>query len=358
MFRKMKNILYYAGVDRASYERIKPKIQKVNLAMTTTLSSFATVLIAAMLLFSFNSEGIKQNKCVYILGLIMSLMILGCSLTIAKKHPSIVTLLVSLSYSIYYLYGILIGTITDPDRKTVTFMVLLVFMPILFIDRPMHIISVTSLYVIFFIFLCYLTKSGGILSVDVIDAVIFGILGCASGIVINQMKVRGYIFEQMLHEISRIDQLTQIRNRNAFEFEKDSIPDLCKTTLGCVYIDVNGLHEINNEKGHEAGDKMLKSIASEVKETFSDKLAYRIGGDEFIAFIPDKNRDEIEKELHEMIERIEKQGYHVAAGYNVSRIRLLSLEHLISEAEKKMIIDKKLYYKNMANSRDARMNNV
>lgn len=357
MLRKLKNILWYAGTDRNSYERIKPKIQKMNLAMTTTLSAFATILIAAMFFSSFNSEGIKQNRCVYIAGLIMSVLILLCSLTVAKKHPSIVTSLVSLSYSIYYLYGILIGTITDPEGKTVTFMVLLVFMPILFIDRPMHVISVTSGYMIFFIILCYLTKTGAILSVDVIDSIVFGILGCASGIVINQMKVRGYILEQKLHEISRIDQLTQLRNRNAFEFEKDSAPDLCKVSLGCVYIDVNGLHEINNEKGHDAGDKMLKFVASEVKNTFSDKLSYRVGGDEFIAFVPDEGLDEIEKVVQEMVDIIEQQGYHVAVGCKVSRIRLLSMDHLISEAEKKMIINKKLYYKNLA-TRDARTNNT
>ena len=357
MLRKLKNILLYAGVERNSFERIRPKIQKMNLTMTTTLSTFATVLITAMLISSFSSEGIMQNRIVYLLGLIMSVVILICSLTFAKRHPSVVRILVSLSYSIYYLYGILIGTITDPSRKTVTFMVMLVFMPILFIDRPMHVISITSGYVLFFIILCYLTKTGTILSVDVIDAIVFGILGCASGIVINQVKVRGYIFEQQLHEISRIDQLTQLRNRNAFEFEKDSMSSLCKTSLGCVYIDVNGLHEINNEQGHDAGDKMLKYVASEVKDTFSDKLSFRVGGDEFIAFVPDASIEDIEKNVQELVERIEKHNYHVAIGCKVSRIRLLSLDYLISEAEKKMIINKKLYYKNLA-TRDARMNNL
>ena len=29
----------------------------------------------------------------------------------------------------------------------------------------------------------------------------------------------------------------------------------------CVYIDANGLHELNNERGHEAGDLMLRFVA-------------------------------------------------------------------------------------------------
>ena len=354
MLRKLKNIMWYAGVDRISFERIIPKIQKVNLTMVTILSTFATLLIATMFLTSFKSNGISQNRTVYLIGLILSVIILIFSITIAKKNPAFVTILVSLSYSIYYLYGIFIGTITDPDRKTVTFMVMLVFMPILFIERPLHMISITYVHVILFIILCLLKKSGATLSVDVIDAIVFSILGTSSGVVINKIKVRGYTLEQKLHEISRIDQLTKIRNRNAYEVEKDSIPDICRTSLCCIYIDVNGLHEINNEKGHESGDNMLKFIATEVERAFPSELSYRIGGDEFVAFAPDKNSEEIEGILQQMIANIEKKNYHIAVGYEISKVRLLSIDNLISEAEKKMINDKKLYYKNLA-TRDARI---
>ena len=162
------------------------------------------------------------------------------------------------------------------------------------------------------------------------------------------MKVRGYILEQQLQEISRIDQLTQMRNRNAFEFERDSIPGICKQSLAVVFIDVNGLHEVNNEKGHEFGDKMLKFIASEVKFAFSDELTYRIGGDEFVGFVPDKTSDELEESVKQMVGKIEMADYHVAVGYEIAKIRHISLDNLINGAEKNMLNDKKLYYKNIA----------
>ena len=349
MLREIKNAFVYAGVDRNSFERVRPQIQKANLTMTTILSLFATILIAAMLIASLAPSGVMQNKQVYLLGLIASLAILILSLTFAKRSDALVTWLVYLSYSIYYLYGILIGAITDPNGKTVTFMVMLVFMPILFIDRPIHIISVTGGYIVMFIILCFLNKEGAVLSVDVIDAVIFGILGSASAFVINHMKVKSFIMEQKLHEISKIDQLTQIKNRNAYEFERDSVPDKCKHSLAAIYIDVNGLHEINNEEGHDSGDKMLKFIASEVKNTFSEQFAYRIGGDEFVAFAPDKKDEELRLILDEMTKQIEKQNYHVAIGYEISKTKYCSVDYLINSAEKNMITDKKRYYKDIAN---------
>ncbi|MBP3801197.1 MAG: GGDEF domain-containing protein [Clostridia bacterium] len=349
MFKKLQEVFLYTPVDHNTMDRIRPKIKKANLTMTTILSTFATALIAAMLISSFISNGTAKNKVVYAIGLVMSVTISLTSVSIAKKHSSLIVWLIYLSYSIYYLYGILIGTITDPEGKTVTFMVLLAFLPTLFIEKVSRIITITCFYVSLFIILCYRNKEGDVLTIDVIDSIVFAILGLVSGFVVNNMKIRSYILEVKLQEISRIDQLTQMRNRNAFEFEHDLLPGLCKNTLGIVYIDVNGLHEVNNQKGHDAGDKMLKCIASEVKNTFSEEFSYRIGGDEFVAFTIDQSEDKIRELIHEIIQKIEEKGYHIAIGFDVAKTRHLDLEGLIDSAEKKMLNDKNLYYKNIAN---------
>ena len=41
-------------------------------------------------------------------------------------------------------------------------------------------------------------------------------------------------------------------------------PDRYQTSLACIYIDVNGLHEMNNSRGHEAGDDMIKQVAAQL----------------------------------------------------------------------------------------------
>ncbi len=177
----------------------------------------------------------------------------------------------------------------------------------------------------------------------------FGLLGVASGTITNTMKVKGYVLENKLKEISKTDQLTQMKNRNAYELEYDSIPQKCKHTLACLYIDANSLHEINNEKGHEYGDKMLKYIAMEIKNTFSYEYSYRTGGDEFITFITDSSKEKIEALLLDMTNRIKSEGYNIAAGFEISKIKYLSLDDLIKSAESKMFKDKMNYYKNIKN---------
>ena len=89
---------------------------------------------------------------------------------------------------------------------------------------------------------------------------------------------------QMLSQEALSDALTNLGNRNrfektiqAFEFDKHGCG-----TLGCIYIDVNGLHEINNHLGHQAGDRMLKTISDIFLEYFDSQDIFRIGGDEFV----------------------------------------------------------------------------
>ena len=72
-------------------------------------------------------------------------------------------------------------------------------------------------------------------------------------------------------------------------------PMHCSSTLSCVYLDVNGLHELNNTRGHAAGDEMLKTVAAKVRDIFGEEYSYRVGGDEFVAFAMDKSAEEMRR---------------------------------------------------------------
>lgn len=92
--------------------------------------------------------------------------------------------------------------------------------------------------------------------------------------------------KEILHEIgneylSNYDVLTGIKNRNSFEHEHMPLPNEKQPPNYYIYADVNGLHEMNNTQGHEAGDEMLKSVASGLKEIFGAENSYRIGRAEF-----------------------------------------------------------------------------
>ena len=90
---------------------------------------------------------------------------------------------------------------------------------------------------------------------------------------------------QSLREMGIIDSLTGLLNRNYFERTIENFDKNEYRNVACVYIDANGLHNINNRFGHEAGDNMIKAVAQALQSKFGSDKTYRIGGDEFVTIL-------------------------------------------------------------------------
>lgn len=93
--------------------------------------------------------------------------------------------------------------------------------------------------------------------------------------------------ESALLESARSDFLTGLPNRAGFEVELASRLSLKRSgELALVYIDLNGFKPVNDSMGHAAGDDVLKTIASRLRENFrtGDYIA-RVGGDEFVILL-------------------------------------------------------------------------
>lgn len=79
------------------------------------------------------------------------------------------------------------------------------------------------------------------------------------------------------------DELTGVYNRAGYDLIKTSL-DMNSTAL--MIFDADQFKHINDQYGHEAGDKTLKKIAAVLKRNFrSDDYICRIGGDEFVVFM-------------------------------------------------------------------------
>ncbi len=79
------------------------------------------------------------------------------------------------------------------------------------------------------------------------------------------------------------------------------------TTVGVLFMDINGLKPINDCYGHSAGDKLLSETGRKLKESLrSYDFVGRIGGDEFLAVLPGVTPDGIE-------ERVRVLKRHVSA---------------------------------------------
>ena len=83
--------------------------------------------------------------------------------------------------------------------------------------------------------------------------------------------------------------LTGLLNRRAYD-------NACKMLIGnrqvgVMFCDVNSLKYTNDIFGHEAGDKLIKSFASILKNSFRNDETFRISGDEFVILLSTIDKD-------------------------------------------------------------------
>ena len=75
-------------------------------------------------------------------------------------------------------------------------------------------------------------------------------------------------FEEQLRYLSLHDRLTGLYNRNYFEEEIRRIESGRFSPTGLLVCDVDGLKLVNDTLGHDAGDKLLYSVARVIEKCF------------------------------------------------------------------------------------------
>jgi diguanylate cyclase (GGDEF)-like protein/PAS domain S-box-containing protein len=117
----------------------------------------------------------------------------------------------------------------------------------------------------------------------------------------NQMLER----HQRLDHLAHHDQLTGLPNRLYLAAHlPDAITDAKErgTLLAVLFLDLDRFKHVNDSRGHETGDKLLKTVAQRIRSTMrSQDVVVRMGGDEFVVVMKDvKNTDKV----NEAAERI------------------------------------------------------
>lgn len=143
--------------------------------------------------------------------------------------------------------------------------------------------------------------------------------------------------------IAVTDSLTGLSNRMAYKKDVEYFDTYLPEKFSCIYIDVNELHFFNNKFGHAAGDGMLLFIAETLREVFCNSYVYRMGGDEFLVFTRDTEKEEIDRLIDVLNEKVEAMNYHISIGMDYCT-KNLDTTALVNEAEKRMYESKALYY--------------
>ena len=150
-----------------------------------------------------------------------------------------------------------------------------------------------------------------------------------------------------LYKYAYRDSFTGLYNRNYWEQLISGVlhrPIPKRFTL--IVIDVDNLKNLNDNKGHLAGDKAIRIVGQSIRESIRKRdIAFRYGGDEFFILLANTKKAIVEKVINRIKENIRKRGkkenirIEISAGTACSDCTC-EMEKVITIADSKMYKEK------------------
>lgn len=155
-------------------------------------------------------------------------------------------------------------------------------------------------------------------------------------------------YEEHLKHLSLHDQLTGLHNRNFFETQIKVIEKSKRYPISIIVFDVDCLKLINDTLGHDQGDKLLQLTADIISKSLrgTDFLA-RIGGDEFVAILPETDEETANKIAERIRNNIRKANEEprafpisISIGAATAFNHGTSLKEVVRKADERMYHEK------------------
>ncbi|MBF0523192.1 MAG: GGDEF domain-containing protein [Candidatus Omnitrophica bacterium] len=128
--------------------------------------------------------------------------------------------------------------------------------------------------------------------------------------------------EVNMRELALSDALTGLYNRRGFMAYADhllNLSDRTKRGLILIYADLDNMKQINDDFGHEEGDRALVTTANVLKKTFrnSDVIG-RVGGDEFAILALEAKVESLDALRNRMNENLKKTKYNIGSTHKLA----------------------------------------
>ena len=179
-------------------------------------------------------------------------------------------------------------------------------------------------------------------------------IGKVSGLVLFSAEQYEEILksQERLLYVSYHDALTGLHNRS---YLKEVVEDNFVAKGKALFVfDIDGLKMVNDSYGHHVGDRHIRAFAEILGKAVRDSdIVARVGGDEFIAILPDVDRETAERVEQRVIRAIEKYNsrledknltLRVSVGMVMAQGQEDTMDSLLREADRIMYENKARYY--------------
>ena len=340
---QIQKLLCYSGLEVQDYRDCQPEIEEENRRKMHVYLNMACGLLFAITCLSGGIGVLREHSLLYCIALVVCAGLRVVDLMFPDQNGLLLRWLMYAFAAMLYALGIA-EAVHAPEELSVTFIAFLLAVPLLFMMPPIQHIANVLLFDGIFIGMVVVFESGRTVTVDIVNAVFFGVISYIISTFTMITMYQNALSRKRMREIASFDILTGMKNRNAYEREREDWASRCSVSLSCIYMDVNGLHDLNNSEGHDKGDRMLQVVALEIREMFGKNNCYRIGGDEFLAYVTDRQDPAVRKCVKDFVSIVGSAGYSVAVGVATESAGGIDVGALCRKAEKRMYLDKEEHY--------------
>lgn len=362
--RMLSRLLFYSWSSEEII-RVKDKITLENAHYVRIWSFIESIYWLFCIVMSFFQADYRVCRSVYVFAMTVCLGAFIISLVIPKIRNKKLWVRISAVLVGFALLsaGTFIACILAP--KTIVIFAAPLIVPVMFINDTMWTIVVLMLNILLFA-LCGARLDYETYTWVLVNQIIFSSIGVMLGHFVNKARFERYAFAEAAIELAELraqyayyDSLTGLLNRRAYEEQVGKLCEDLPEDCWVVVVDINGLKEINDTRGHKAGDELIVGTAKCLHEGFSDtEYIYRMGGDEF-CIISVGSESSIFDRLEKLVKTGETWSGELISGislsYGIAKINDYEiLSDAFKMADKHMYDSKREYYANSEHDRRAR----
>ena len=283
---------FFYSFSSDDISRVKDVIVSENLHYVRIWSFIESLYWGFCIVMSFFQYDYRICRNIYVVACIVCIIAFCLSWikSNGRVHKAVVWSSALMTAVALLVAGVFIAINLAP--KTIVIFAAPLIVPVMFISDTLWSIILLIMNILLFVLfgyrLSYETQAWVLT-----NQIIFSSVGIMLGHFVNRTRFERYAFAEAAIELADLraqyayhDDMTGLKNRRAYNEHVERLQDGCSDAWWVVMVDVNGLKEMNDTKGHKAGDELIMGTAECLRDSF-DRIdsIYRLGGDEFCVIV-------------------------------------------------------------------------
>lgn len=299
--KKVLDFLLYCGLGSEFYVKYDEEIQRQNESAVHTISGCATILMIGFTLASIVFKLPENIPVLVAFTAVMFIFTLRYELRRGRRDSKYINGSMQSFMWLSGLYFLLVQYYSPGDIIVFLPMIIVLF-AVVFTVKPVQMMIYQSGITFGFLLVTMLSEADAHsvicncvnYGIGLFLAIVIGhtnttskLHWLAANIERDNFRVKEIAYA---NKLANQDPLTGVRSRVLYERERTEIAGWIQNSEGrcefaVVECDTNNLKEINDELGHEEGDRLLVSYVREICEICRKSKVFRIGGDEIVVIL-------------------------------------------------------------------------